>query len=86
MSKFGVCVRVLCILSGLRRKERHSKARDPYGVARLDLSGLLSGQKMFEVTVPILNGPVECKEEGRLSVGGVFDPASKGIMDDLGLV
>ena len=30
---------------------------EPYGVARVDLSGLLLGQRMVEATVPVTNGP-----------------------------
>lgn len=65
-----------CLLfSGLPKKSCGSDGRshDPCGIARVDLSGLLDGQRMVEVTVPITNscslGEEEEEEEGGVRVG-----------------
>lgn len=51
------------------------KPWSPYGVARLDLSGLLQGQRMLELTVPVTNGP-RCPSEHHEAV--LTDPIAPG--------
>ena len=41
----------------------------PYGVAKLDLSGLLQGQRLLELTVPVTGGP-RCLSDLQHSDGG----------------
>lgn len=41
----------------------------PYGVAKLDLSGLLQGQRLLELIVPVTGGP-RCSSNLQVSEGG----------------
>lgn len=46
----------------------------PYGVAKLDLSGLLQGHRVLELTVPVTNGPRCSLEQHEASLSNPLPP------------
>jgi len=61
---------------GFLRRSCGRRSQDPYGVACMDLSGLLAGQRMVEVTTPITRG--EWREEGEEGEGVRVGPLGRG--------
>lgn len=50
----------------------------PYGVAKLDLSGLLQGQRLLELIVPVVGGP-RCPSDLSYSDGGTAPCADQAL-------